>query len=350
MNPLELHAWSLYPSIGLFIACAAAIAVFGTRITVVVDQLADRTGAGEAITGAVLLGASTSLAGSVLSVTAALGGRAELALANALGGIAVQTAFLAVADLLYRRANLEHAAASAQNMMQNALLIVLLALILLAPQLPGLSVWGIHPITPVLLVVYLYGLRLIRDVREQPMWRPTLTSETRQDTPEDMAKVPGLAPLVGRFCILLPILGISGWLLQHAASNIVAHTWLSAAVVGVLFTAVSTSLPELVTSIAAVRRGALTLAVSGIIGGNAFDTLFTAASDVAYRSGSIYHAMSDSVVFWTTLTVVMTGVLMMGLIRRERRGPGVMGVESLVLLLLYGAGVGILVLGLNAAD
>lgn len=340
---LDPDAWSLPLSVVVFVACVAAIGVFGTYITVVVDQLADRTGAGEAIAGAVLLGASTSLAGSVLSVTAAMAGRTELALANALGGIAVQTAFLAVADLVYRRANLEHAAASAQNMMQNALLLVLLALILLAPKLPGITFWGVHPVTPVLLAVYIYGLRVIRDVREQPMWRPTVTHDTRTDKPDDLTRVPALMPLILRFLGLLPLLGFSGWMMQNAASNIVAQTWLNAALVGVLFTAVSTSLPELVTSIAAVRRGALTLAVSGIIGGNAFDTLFTAASDIAYRDGSIYHVMTGSVLFWTTLTVVMTAVLMMGLIRRERRGPGVIGVESLVLLILYGVGIGLLV-------
>ena len=38
--------------------------------------------------------------------------RADLAMSNAVGGIAVQTLFLAIADVAYRRANLEHAAAS----------------------------------------------------------------------------------------------------------------------------------------------------------------------------------------------------------------------------------------------
>ena len=336
---LDHETWSLAQSILVFAACAVAIGVFGTRITGVVDQLADRTGVGEAIAGAVLLGASTSLSGIVLSVTAAWGGNAELAVLNALGGIAAQTTFLAIADLLYRRANLEHASASAENMMQNALLLLLLTLILLAPTLPDVDVWGVHPITPVLVVAYVYGLRLIHGVRAQPMWRPTPTRETRPDTPEDLATVPRLVPLLNRYLGLMVLLGMSGWLMEGAAANIVGQTFFSAAAVGVLFTAVSTSLPELVTSIAAVRRGALTLAVGGIIGGNAFDTLFTAASDVAYQDGSIYHVMTDSVIFWVALTAVMTGVLMMGLIRRERRGPGRIGLESVLLLVLYASGI-----------
>ena len=103
---MDLDSWTLSQSIVVFSVCALVIAIAGTRITRVVDQLADRTGLGEATAGAVLLGAATSLSGSVLSVTAAYRGHPELAASNALGGIAVQTFFLAIADMVYRRANL----------------------------------------------------------------------------------------------------------------------------------------------------------------------------------------------------------------------------------------------------
>jgi cation:H+ antiporter len=321
------------------------IGVFGTWITGVVDQLADRTGLGEAVSGALLLGAATSLSGSVLSVTAAWNGLPELALGNAVGGIAVQTAFLVVADAVYRKANLEHAAASAQNLMQNALLMALLSLILIGPTLPDFTFWGIHPLTLVLFGVYIYGTAVIGGMKKQPMWRPTKTSETREDKPEDLRKVPSLPKLLVRFVLLMLVLGVAGWTMEKAASNIARETWMSSTAVGVLFTAIATSLPELVTSVAAVRRGALTLAVGGIIGGNAFDTLFAAASDIAYRPGSIYHAMPEPVTFWTTLTLLMSAVLLLGLLRREKRGPGVIGVESVVLVVLYFAGVAMLLTG-----
>lgn len=79
--------------------------------------------------------------------------------------------------------------------------------------------------------------------------------------------------------------------------------------------------------------------MAGIIGGNAFDTLFVAASDIAYREGSIYHGMSGDVRFWIVLSILMAAVLIMGLIRREQRGPGRIGFESLAILALYVMGV-----------
>jgi cation:H+ antiporter len=105
--------------------------------------------------------------------------------------------------------------------------------------------------------------------------------------------------------------------------------------VGGLFTALSTSLPELVTAIAAVRAGALTLAVGTCLGGNAFDVLFAAAADVAYREGSIYHAIGAPERFMVGLAILLAATLVVGLIQREKRGVANIGFESMLILLLY---------------
>jgi cation:H+ antiporter len=81
------------------------------------------------------------------------------------------------------------------------------------------------------------------------------------------------------------------------------------------------------------------LAVGDIIGGNAFDTLFIAASDLAYREGSIYAAISSAEQFWLANSMLMTCVLIMGLIYRERHGLGNIGLESVILLMLYFGGI-----------
>jgi len=130
---------SLPATAGIFLAAAIAIAFGGWRLANLADRLADRTGMGEAIIGALFLGAVTSQPGIVTSVTAAWHGCAELAVSNAIGGIAVQTLFLAIADLLYQRANLEHAAASLSNLMQGVLLVVLLSIPLIAAATPEYS-------------------------------------------------------------------------------------------------------------------------------------------------------------------------------------------------------------------
>lgn len=330
---------SLMLSVALFAGCALVIGVVGTRLTGVVDTLADRTGIGEAIAGAVLMGMATSLSGIVLSVTAAWKGQPELAMSNAVGGIAAQTLFLTFADAALRRVNLEHAAASIGNLAQGTLLMCLLGMLLVARYSPEWTLWGIHPVTPLLFLGYVYGLRIIDEVRSQPMWMPRRTRETREDAPDDEAQRYSLTRLWGAFAALALLLGVSGWVMEKAATTLATETGMSQTAVGILLTSVATSLPELVTAVAAVRRGALTLAVGGIIGGNAFDTLFAAASDIAYRDGSIYHAVSEQTLLWIALSVLMTAVLLLGLVRREKHGPARIGFESVALVLLYGAGV-----------
>ncbi len=321
----------------LFAAAAAVIGVAGWRLAGIADRLADRTGLGEALTGALLLGASTSLPGIVTSVTAAWEGYAELAVSNAIGGIAAQTVFLAIADITYRRANLEHAAASISNIMQGALLIVLLTMPLIAMALPEVSLVKIHPATPLMFLAYVYGMKMVSGARNEPMWQPAQTPETRQDVPDDKARSEGLLWLSIRFATLAALVGGAGWIVARCGMALTEKTGLTETSVGAVFTAISTSLPELVTAIAAVRQGALTLAVGSIIGGNAFDTLFLAASDIAFREGSIYHALTQRPLFLLSLTILLTAILLMGLVRREKKGIGNIGFESFFILLLYTA-------------
>jgi cation:H+ antiporter len=276
----------------LFLLAVLVIAFAGTKIAKVAERLADATGLGEAFVGALFLGGSTSLAGIVTSITAAVNDHPELAVSNALGGIAAQTVFLVIADITYRKANLAHAAASVATLMQATLLVTLLAIPLLAMAGPEITILGIHPASLVLPIAYFLGLRLVSEAQTKPMWSPQYTDETRVEEPVTVAQEnPKLVRLWLQFFLLAVIVAIAGYGVGKAGVSLSVQTGLSESLIGGLFTAISTSLPELVTTIAAVRQGALTLAVGGAIGGSSFDVLLLAFSDFAYRGGSIYHAL-----------------------------------------------------------
>ena len=326
----------------LFAGSAAIIAAAGVWLWSTADRLADRTRLGEALTGAVFLGAATSLSGTITSVTAAADGFAGLAVSNAVGGIAVQTFFLALADIWYRQANLEHAAASATNLVQCVLLMALLSVPLIAMSLPSVTLWQIHPASGFLIVGYLLGLRLAHSVQTEPLWGPAQTAETRADEPQEPAGGQPLKLLLARFVLLVAVLTVAGFLIARPGETLAIRTGLSQTLVGVLMTAVATSLPELVTTLAAVQRGALTLAVGGIIGGNTFDVLFLALSDGAYREGSIYHAIGRPEQFVIRLTLLMSAIVLLGLLRRQTYGFANIGFESLLVILAYGTGIGAL--------
>lgn len=326
-----------------FAVTAVVIAIAGTRLAHLADEIAARTRIGEALIGGVLLGGVTSLSGLITSLSTAAFGYPTLAISNAVGGIAAQTAFLAVADFAYRRANLEHAAASAANLTQGTLLIALLSIPLAAMASPDWTVLSIHPASVMMAAGYAYGLRLMSKARESPMWQPMHTEETTREELGGPPSMRGAAALWLPFFGLAILIGGAGLALAEAAVALNARTGLSETAIGGLFTAVVTSLPELVTSVAAVRRGALNLAVGGILGGNAFDVLFLAGSDVAFRDGSLFHAMETETVFVISVTVMMTAVLLLGLLRREKYGPAGVGFESVLILILYAVSVAVMV-------
>lgn len=333
MLQLELPIWG---DIAVFVAGALAIGIAGTKLAGLADRLADRTGLGEAITGALLLGFITALPGVTASVTAAVGGYPALSISNALGGIAVQTAFLAVGDIFHPRTNLEHAAASVPNLMQVIVLISLITLVLLALSGPDFTIAHVHPVTVILFVVAGFGFRLVYRSRKKPMWKPERTPHTVEDVPEPEARHESLP---GLFLAIVPTAAIvlaSGAIVAETAGNLAEETGISQSVMGGLFTAVATSLPELVTTVAAVRRGALTLAVSDIVGGNFFDVLFVFAADLVYLRGSLYHApgVGRREGFLTAMALLLNVTLLLGLLYRQRRGPANIGFESILMLVV----------------
>lgn len=324
--------------IAAFLLAAAVIFFAGSRLARIADALSLRLGLGGAFFGAVFLGAATSLPGLTASTLAAWDGRAELAVSNAVGGIAAQTLFLVFADIAYRRANLEHAAASLQNILYGTALMVMLALPLMARAGPDISIYSVHPVSVAMLAAYAFVVRLTDDAKTTPMWRPLETAETKLEDADADREDKSTTVLWFWFAGLAAATLAAGWAIAETGSFFIERFGVSETAVGVFLIAIATSTPELVVTIAAVRRGAVRLAIGGILGGNAFDTLFIAASDAAYRGGSIYHAMADRQAFWLSVAIAMTGLVILGMLAREKHGPANVGFEGVGIALLYAAG------------
>lgn len=336
---LDLSALALPWIIAIFVLAALVIALAGVKLSWVADELADRTGMGEVIAGALFVGAATSLPGAITSVATAAQGAPELAVGNALGGLTAQTAFIAVADLCYRRANLEHAAASVTGLAQGVLLVVLLAIPLLAAAEPPVTIWGIHPASFAIPVAYGFGLVLLNRIKEEPMWEPVETSDTAEEISEpDMSAGGSDRRLWAWFLLCAAATALAGFVIGEASLALVDKTGMSETAVGTVFAAVANSLPELVTAIAAVRVGAVSLAIGDVIGGNAFEVMFLCAADMVH-DGSIYEAMSPGDRSTALIALIMTGVLLLGMLRRERLGPARIGFESVLVLALYAGSV-----------
>lgn len=329
----------------VFAVATAAVIALGPRLARIAEAIANRLELGHVLIGAVLLGVVTSLPGIVLTVTAAARGQTELAVANALGGVAAQTMFLAIADIAYRKGNLSSRVPTREVAFQAALMMVLVSLVIVGLGTATSEVVNVHPVTVGLIVVYLGGLALSRRIDRGS---PTLDRSADggdddeieggrgglrgklgelEDSPSvDLYEQHSWPSLWSRFALSAAALSGAGYALARAGGEIADTTALSATSVGVLFTSVATSTPELVTAVAAARRGAIGLAAGDIIGGNTFDTLFIAAADIV-AMGSIFAVAGEDALVLAGFVVLVNAVLLSGLVR-QGKGAGRADVES----------------------
>src|SRR6056297_3712931 len=232
---LENITSELGGTLGLFLAAVLIITLAGIKLSRSADIIADRTGLGEAVVGAVLLGAVTSLSGLTVTLLAAAQSLPQLAISNAFGGIAIQTVFLSIADISYRKSNLEHAAASVENMTQGALLIIMLSIVLLASVGPDIRIFHIHIVTPLLFIVYVFGIRLLHHQHDRPMWHPRMTAATIKDKPDqNTLQNKSIVPVIATFLISALAIIAAGFILTDSSQALIEHTCLSQSFVGAL--------------------------------------------------------------------------------------------------------------------
>ena len=173
------------------------------------------------------------------------------------------------------------------------------------------------------IVTYLFIMKMLVDTHERPMWLPRQIHGTVEEGSSKKANkdrsVEGIQ-LAGRFLGHAVVVGLAAdWLIANAGITIDERAGLFAGIIDGIFIAVATSLAELVIAMTAVRAGALSLAVGDIVGGNAFDTLHIAGSDLYLLARSIYRSISDQELVWLGAIVLMNYILRLGLIYRERR-------------------------------
>lgn len=303
------------------------------------------------------MGASTSLPGLMVSFEAALKGQANLSISNSIGSIAAQTFYIAIADIALRKAKLTHKDTVSTSLLQSAVVISLLSLISLAMLAPSLEVWHIHPVTPVIILFIIVGFKFIQDIKSHPIWVPRETAEeekkdasSEKEGRKSKNEQENKSSIYFKYTVYLALVGTGGWLISYGGSKLLQMSGLSQVVMGATLMAIATSLPELVTAISAVRNGNISLAIGDIVGGNAFDTIMVAIADLVYTEGSIFTGVSMNVKFLVSLAILLTGIVLAGFIRREKKGIKEVGLESAVVILFYMIGIAIVIFAPSAFE
>lgn len=291
------------------------------------DRIADLTGLGRTIIGMILLASATSLPEFTVAWNSVKIGAIDLTIGDVLGSSLMNLAILATLDLVTRQRGQMLSKQAAVHALSATVSILLSTITLLFILLEtDWTIWRFGPGTVLVLVAYLFCLRLI--YFDQRAGR-----EPAEEEHEPQRWWPSLFGfLAGATAILL-----AGPQLAHTADELAELTGLGLTFFGTVFVAIVTSLPEMVTTIESIRLGARDMAVGNIFGSNAFNMIVPVVGDMA-SAQPILGLASETNAVTAAAVILVTSVATLGLLyRAEKRYWMIEPDAALVLLLIVGA-------------
>jgi cation:H+ antiporter len=316
-----------------FAACLAIILFSGASLARYGDAIAEKTGLGRMWVGLILLAAITSMPELVTGVSAvALVKLPDLAVGNLLGSCLFNLTILALLDIMSRPRPVLSQASSGHvfsAVFGIALAGVVVGGIWGGTRFPSLTTGWVSAPGIVPLVLYVVGIWwLFRWERSRPVPQTEAGATRYHDLPaRTMYLRFGLATAA--------VIGAGIWLALVGDEIVATYGW-DASFVGSLFVAITTSLPELTVCVAALRLGAVDMAVADVLGSNMFNLALITPVDLAYREGPVFSSVSAAHLMTAVLIMVMSLIVVSGLkLRRERQTFRFISWQSVALVGLY---------------
>ncbi|MBL8997100.1 MAG: hypothetical protein KJZ74_12520 [Gemmatimonadales bacterium] len=319
-----------------FILSAVAVVAAGTALTRAADAIAERTGLGRAWIGLILLATATSLPEVATDIAAVRLGALDLAAGDLFGSSMANMLILALLGLVpprnqvFERAALDHALSASLAIVLNATA----AMLILSPL--GASAFGIGMEAVVLLAIFFAGTLVV--FRQNKLI--TLAAATAGVVPPVLPQphVLTLRRAILRFAGASLAILLVAPVFAQSAHRIAELSGLGQTFVGTLLVGLSTSLPELVTALTAVRLGAFDLAVGNLFGSNAFNMVVFVFMDAAHP-GALFAALDKGHALTALFAVVLMAIGLAAIVFRAERRHALVEPGSLLMVLSYLAGI-----------
>lgn len=327
-------------AIGVFVAAALSVLVVGPRMARTASRLGEVTGMGGALFGVVFLAMATDLPEITLTPVAVVSGSPRIAIGSLLGSAAAQLVLLAVVDMAFRRGKLYGRVPLLATAGQCGVLLAVLSVpLLVAAGAPVVGPIGVG--TVLLPLAYVGALAASRGIGDDRPDSPGSEGGSGGGGPEieDDDRASSLWLRFAGFAVVLAGAGVA---LESTTDRIGGTIGIGETAAGALLAGVASSLPELVTAVSAARAGALDLAVGDIVGSSALDVALLSLADVFYSDGTVFDLLGPAEFTLLGVALALASLLVVGLARHKPvSGPRV-GIESYLMIGVYGAGVAIL--------
>ena len=261
---MEFFGFSLFDSLsgGPLLAVAAVIFVVGLALTIkggdwFVDSaswFAEATGIPKFVVGATVVSFATTLPELLVSVRAAMNGSAQLAIGNAVGSVTANTTLIMGVSLVAMAGLVNRKSFSLKGGLFLAS-VVGLTLLSLSGSLPTWSAYVLWAIFIIFMVSNLVE-------GKKGAANDEVDSYEKKEIPSKIFFfILGTAAIV-----------FGAEFLVSSGKTIASGIGISETIIGFTVIALGTSLPELVTTLTAIRKKESSLSVGNIIGANIIDT------------------------------------------------------------------------------
>ncbi|WP_377890553.1 sodium:calcium antiporter [Alkalihalobacillus sp. R86527] len=307
----------------IFLLAAAVVVAAAIYLNQFGDVISKKSSLSGAVVGTFLIAGATSLPELTTSLTAVYIDNPDIAVGNMLGSNGFNLLILAVVDLIYRRRRLFQRIDTKTNVPSALIGLLFFIIIITSFLIPGsISIFGVGIEMIAVVLLYILSMNYISS-----------DGENQDETP---TKDYSLRKAVIGFIIAALIVFASGSLLSITGDRLAEATGMNASFVGSFLIAASTSLPELVTVLAAFKLANYNMAIGSILGSNLFNIQLLALTDILYRKGPILAAVDGSNISIAGLGLVMTLVIIYLLMRRANTlSQWRYAAPSLVMALMY---------------
>lgn len=272
------------------------------------------------IIGLTIVAFGTSAPEAAVSITAAVTGQNGIAVGNVMGSNMFNLLVVLGACSLIKPCPVESSTLKSEYPLSIIAALLFIILALLPAGIGASSEDLVLSRVDGLILLALFAFFLITTIRKA---RSTPAEPIHEEKKPSLGK-----GIILSICGLAGII-IGGQLVVNCASNIAASFGVSQTLIGLTIVAIGTSLPELVTSIAAAVKGETDIAVGNVIGSNLFNLLFVLSSSVV-----IHPVTVERVSIYDAAIVIVASLLAIIPALISRKIGRVWGVLFLV---LYGA-------------
>jgi cation:H+ antiporter len=319
-----------------FAAVTAVIVFAGYHLSTYGDVIAEKTGMGRTWFGVILMASVTSLPELITGASSVLlFDLPNIAIGDVLGSCMFNMLIIALLDVLSGPTPITARAHQGQVLAAGFGVLML--------GIAGISISGGQRIPAVgwvgsyslaFLITYAIAMRMVFLFEKRRI--AELISERVEAARYEKVT---LKKAVIHYAVNAMLVIAAATYLPHLADQIAETTGLGRTFVGSIFVALSTSLPELVVSVAAVRIDATDLMFGNLLGSNLFNMAILALDDLLYIKGPILGDAAPAHLVTANAAMAMTAVAVIGLTYRVSKKRLLFAWDSWALLVVYMAAV-----------